>query len=227
MAFLNWFGGDAVRSKGSSPRGSRSLAAPPPEAPEEISAEAGALRTTASADGSLVWIAKAGMKVGRRVVLVFSGVGKATFRVTGMVAGSRPKGGILGTEVVVDESQRGLVRRIRDHLASGSEMPRMRPPRYRLRWPAVVLLPHGVTLMQTASVSTGGCGLHWSGPRPRIGSVYHARLGPEPNSACLRAMVCWVREAPGGMRVGFRFVGGETEKLALVLDRVRGPALVE
>jgi hypothetical protein len=226
MAFPNWLGSNARHSKAPSRISApRSLA--PRKPLEEISIEAGALRTAASADGRLIWATSAPMDVGSRVALKLTGVGKATFRVTGTVAGIRPKGDAIGMEVEVDEDQRGLVRHIFEHLAGGSDMPRVRPPRYRLMWPAVVLLPSGATYMNTVSVSAGGCGLSWRAARPRIGSVYYVRLGPQPSAACLRAMVSWVREAPDGVRVGFRFVGGETAKLTAILEQTKPGVLTE
>jgi len=225
MELPRWFG-----SVGRSKAPSRSPVPRSPasrEPPQEIAIEAGALRSGASSDGRLVWAPTAPVAVGRRVALKLTGVGKSTFRVTGTVAGTRPKGDTVGMEMEVDEDQRGLVRRILEHLAGRTDMPRVRPPRYRLIWPAVVLLPSGATYMNTVSVSEGGCGLGWRAPRPRIGSVYHVRLGPEQSSLCLRAMVCWIREAPTGMRVGLRFVGGETAKLAPALERARPGAPTE
>ncbi len=162
------------------------------------------------------------------MALTISGVGKAVVRVTGTVGEAHAAGDAHAAQLEVDEDQRGLVRRLLEHLAGRADMPRARPPRYRLRWPALVLLPSGPVYMRTVSVSAGGCGLSWNGPRPRIGSVYFVRLGAGQGAPCLRAMACWVREQPGGARVGFRFVGGgENAKLELLLEQARPDLVTE
>jgi len=221
MTFPNWLGGATRQLKAPS----RTPAPRPPLSPgplEEIAIDARELQMAASSDGRLVWASAAPAGVGRRVALRITGLGTATtFRVTGTTAGSRPKGSTPGMEMEVDEDQRGLVRHVLEHLAGRADMPRVRPPRYRLMWPAVVLLPSGATYMNTVSVSAGGCGLSWRAPRPRIGSVHFVNLGPGRSAVCLRAMVCWIREGQGGVRVGLRFVGGETMRLAAVLEQTR------
>ena len=104
---------------------------------------------------------------------------------------------------------------------------RPRPPRYRLKLPAVVQSATSATFMNTFSVSLGGCGLSWIGARPRLGNVIYVRLGGGRSAANLRGMVCWVRDASGGVRVGIRFVGGEESKFAAILPVLRAGSIEE
>jgi hypothetical protein len=224
MALLSLFGKNGVRSRDPSDPAEISGRAPrsahkPRARIEKVSIDTTALRAAASSDDRLVWTATAPVEVGRRVALKLSGLGQSPIQVTGTVSGKRPRGETLATEMEVDEDQRWIVRHVLEHLADGAEMPRVRPPRHRVKWPAIVILESGATYMNTVSVSAGGCGLCWSGTPPRVGTLYLMRLGPGLSGPCLRGVVCWVREASGGVRVGFRFVGGETAKLALVLEQ--------
>lgn len=97
---------------------------------------------------------------------------------------------------------------------------RARAPRFRLVLPAFVQSATATTYMNTFSVSRGGCGLTWSGQRPRLGSVLYVRLGGGRGAASLRAMVCWARDLAGSQRVGVRFVGGEEAKLAALFSQL-------
>jgi hypothetical protein len=109
--------------------------------------------------------------------------------------------------------------------AAGARRPRA--PRYRLVLPAFVQTATSTTYMNTFSVSRGGCGLSWSGQRPRLGSVLYVRLGGGRAAASLRAMVCWARDVSGASRVGVRFVGGEEAKLAVLLAQAAAGAVQE
>lgn len=72
--------------------------------------------------------------------------------------------------------------------------------------------------MTTFSLSRGGCGLAWSGPRPRHGTILTVRLGGGRTAASLRAMVCWERQLNKiAMHVGVRFIAGDDAKLAALL----------
>ena len=83
------------------------------------------------------------------------------------------------------------------------------------------------TYMTTFSLSKGGCGLAWSGPRPKLGTVVNVRLVGGKTAASLRAMICWVNVLNRAIRVGVRFVSGEDAKLSLLLSHFGANAAEE
>jgi hypothetical protein len=162
---------------------------------------------------------------GRRVAVKISGVVGVTAPVTGRVADARLADGMCVAEVEVDPDRRPLLKRVVKYLRGEADVPRSRAPRYRLAVPVVVSSASGRTYMTTFSVSQGGCGLVWSGERPRIGGGLHLRMGARGQSASVRAAVCWVSEERGGLRVGVRFLPGEELDVGRLLDEAREEAV--
>ena len=66
-----------------------------------------------------------------------------------------------------------------------------RSPRFLTEVPTLVETGAGVMLMTTISVSSGGCGLAWAGPRPSIGRPLRLWLGDQVPPADVHAVVCW------------------------------------
>ena len=222
MAMFSRSGGrvTAVNTNGNA-RPSRPAAASQGPA-EEIAVDARSLRRPGpGGEERLLCSTSKLIDKGRRVVVVISGVGDATFHLSGTVADVARSASGLDVQVAVDEDRRGLLRRIFAFVQGGGEMPRARAPRYRISLPAVVLTPAGSTYMSTFSISRGGCGLVWSGSRPRLGSVLYVRLGGGASAPTVRGMVSWLRDERAGMRVGLRFVGGQEAQLASFLEAVR------
>lgn len=222
MTFLSWFRRDEPAAEARAVRAPAPAAPAAPEAVESIPVEARVLVAGwRAAEGRLVVPALAPVGRGRRVALLVSGAGRASLTVTGLVAAVSPAGGAYSVEVVVDPERHALVGRVQDFLHGRAEMPKVRAPRYRLALPAAVCSRTGYVYMTTSSVSQGGCGLAWSGPAPRPGSGLHIRLGGGPRAAAFRAMVCWVQDGKGGLRVGVRFLAGEEAKLAALLGEAQ------
>jgi len=224
MALFSRSGGRAAAQSGNA-RPSRP--APASEGPaEEIPVEASSLRPPETGgEGRLLCSTTKLIGTGRRVVLRVSGIGDATFHLPGTVADVVRNASSRDLQVLVDEDRRGLLKRILAHLHGGAEMPKARAPRYRLALPAVVLTPGGSTYMSTFSISRGGCGLVWSGPRPKLGNVLYVRLGGGTSAPTVRGMVSWLRDERAGVRVGLRFVGGQEAQLASFLEAVRPGAV--
>jgi PilZ domain len=74
-----------------------------------------------------------------------------------------------------------------------------RPPRFLTDVPTLVETGAGEVLMSTTSVSSGGCGLAWEGPRPAVGRPLRLWLGDRVPPADVHAVVCW--SAPDERRV--------------------------
>lgn len=177
------------------------------------------------ADNRLIVTTRSPVVRGRRVVVRIEGVAGVTSPLTGRVAGARPSAGGCVAEIEIDSDRRPLLRRVVKFLRGEAAAPRVRAPRYRLSIPVVVCSALGRTYMNTFSLSQGGCGLVWSGDRPRLGGGLHLRLGGGSKSAAFRAAVCWVSDEQGGLRVGVRFLDGDTSGLATLLDEVRRGAV--
>jgi hypothetical protein len=201
------------------------MAAPKPtvERPEHVAVEARSLREAElSVEGRLLLPGRAAALPGGRVALSISGIEQAAFAITGTMRAVRGGGAGPRIDLEVDEDQRGLLTRILEHVKKGAERPRARAPRLRISMPAVVSTPDGATYMNTFSLSRGGCGLRWSGAAPRVGNAFLIRLGAGFSAPTVRATVCWVREEGSGLRVGFRFVGGQDGHLEALLDTAAG-----
>jgi len=200
-------------------------AAPPPV--KELQLEA---RTLANAwlpdEGRLVVTTLSPVGRGQRVLVNVSGLGGVTLGVTGLVTTVCANGGACLAEIEVDQERRPLVGRILEFLKGNAPKLMARAPRYGLSLPTVVYSESGNTYMNTFSVSTGGCGLTWSGPPPRLGGGVHVRLGSGAGAASFRAVVRWTRPEPKSLRVGLRFLDGEEAKLAALLGEANRGAVV-
>jgi hypothetical protein len=119
--------------------------------------------------------------------------------------------------VAVDEGRVPAVQRILDSLQGRGLKPRSRPPRYRVSLPAVVSSSSLHAYMTTFSLSQGGCGLLWTGPRPSRGTMVQVRLGSGSRSAAFHARVAWASDEGGPLRVGLRFVVGQDGALQQLL----------
>jgi len=174
--------------------------------------------------GRLTVAAAMPITAGDRVLLAVTGVDSQPLPLEGVVAHISRSGGAVKAELDVNEEQRGLVARLLAHVQRGAEAPRARPPRHRAKLPAVITLNQGSVFMVTTSVSRGGCGLVWSGPAPRIGSVVFVRLGSGPRAAAARGMICWFRQEERGARAGVRFVPGQEIDVTRLLGKTAATA---
>lgn len=181
-----------------------SAAQPPPVERLHLEAArlAGAWRP---AEGLLDLQAHALVARGTRVAIQVTGAG-VPLELLGTVRAATPGRLAHALEITVDPEGRALVARLAAALRGEGPLPRQRAVRYRVSFPAVVTGQGGAAFMTATSLSEGGCGLAWSGPAPRLGAGLLVRLGSGPRAVTVRAMACWVREAPKGLRVGLRFL---------------------
>jgi hypothetical protein len=182
--------------------------APSPQATaaERLHLEAGAIATSwRPAEGRLELRAQTVVAKGARVMVLVTGAG-APVELHGTVHTSTPGRLAHALEVAVDPDGQALLTRLAAALRGEEPLPRQRARRYRVSFPVVVTGQGGAAFMTATSLSEGGCGLAWSGPPPRLGAGLLVRLGSGPRSITVRAMTCWVRDAPKGMRVGLRFL---------------------
>jgi len=157
------------------------------------------------AEGLLDLQAHAQVARGARVVVQVTGAG-APVELHGTVRAAAPGRLAHALEIAVDADGRALLTRIAAALRGEGPLPRQRAARYRVSIPVVVTGQGGAAFMNATSISEGGCALAWSGPPPRLSAGLLVRLGSGPRAVTVRAMACWVREAPKGLRVGLRFL---------------------
>jgi hypothetical protein len=169
------------------------------------------------APGHVVVQAQTHLACGHRARLVVTTGEAGPFQLTGTVTAATPAEGRVSVELEIDADQRATLQRILDWTAGKAPRPRPRERRYRLALPAFVTWPAGNAYMTTASLSTGGCGLAWSGAPPAVGHRALVRLGSGNGSATFLARVCWVRDDPRGTRAGVRFVSGDVAALTSLL----------
>ena len=204
---------------------------PPPaaqaKAAERLHLEASAIATSwRPAVGRLDLRAQVPVAKGAQVMVLVTGAG-APVELHGTVHAAAPGRQAHALEIAVDPEGKALLARLAAALRGEGPLPRQRAARYRVSFPVVVTGQGGAAFMAATSLSEGGCGLAWSGPPPRLGAGLLLRLGSGPRAITVRAMTCWVREAPKGVRVGLRFLhdpAARTGLTALVDEAKRSVA---
>lgn len=142
---------------------------------------------------------------GARAAVLVTGAG-VPLEVSGTVRAVTPGRAAHAVEVAVDPDGKALLARLVAGLRGEGPLPRQRAERFRVSFPVVVTGQGGAAFMTATSLSEGGCALAWTGPPPRLGGGLLLRLGSGPRAVTVRAVTCWVREAPRGLRVGLRFL---------------------
>jgi hypothetical protein len=151
---------------------------------------------------------------GARVMVLVTGAG-VPVALHATVRTATPGRADHALELAVDPDGQALLTRLAAGLRGEGPLPRQRAERYRVSFPAVVTGQGGAAFMTATSLSEGGCALAWSGPPPRLGAGLLLRLGSGPRAVTVRAMTCWVRQAPSGLRAGLRFLHDPSVRAAL------------
>jgi hypothetical protein len=163
------------------------------------------------------------LSAGRRVALKLeSGLGIGA-PVVGTVR-EAASAGIGHTAVIeVDADREPILRRVFEYLEGRAGAPRERAPRYRMVVPVVVTSAYALSYMNTFSLSRGGCGIDWTGPRPVNGAFVDLRIGTGNNGARLRARVRWVRPEGSLFKVGASFLSGDDTALERIISARASP----
>lgn len=164
------------------------------------------------------------LQAGEAVVIRIARPVGPELSLVGIVAQSTPAGEGWRVTVAPGVEDEQVVHELMARDRGDRPAHRVREPRYPLSIPAVVGSAAGRQLMTTTSVSLSGCGLAWSGPRPPVGGSLDLQMGSARTGAAVRARVAWVREAPRGLRVGLRLVGGDLTGWARFLVQWRRDA---
>jgi hypothetical protein len=164
------------------------------------------------------------LPAGEAVVIRIARPAGPELSLVGIVAQSTPAGEGWRVTVAPGIEDEQVVHELMARDRADRPAHRVREPRYPLSIPVVVSSATGRQLMTTTSVSLSGCGLAWSGARPQVGSYLDLHMGTARTGAAVRARVAWVREAPRGLRVGLRLVGGDLTGWARFLVQWRRDA---
>ena len=153
-----------------------------------------------------------------RITVLGLGVGAT---IVGRAAGvnSHPCG--VELELEPDDLRLQTLERLVEVAAGARVAYQARAPRWLAEVPAVVLKRTARVRMSSFAVSEHGCGLSWTGPMPEVGTPLEVLLGDEDQVASLCAEVCWTSRPGRPATLGLRFVAGERETWAEILDDVR------
>jgi len=231
MALLDWLRpGRETPGRKTPPSAARPAAPALPAvqttAVERLHLEANAIPSSwRPAEAVLGLRAQAPVAKGTRVMVLVTGAG-APVELHGTVRDTAPDRAAHALEIAVDPDGKALLTRLAAALRGEGPLPRQRATRYRVSFPVVVTSQSGPAFMTATSLSEGGCGLNWSGPPPRLGGGLLLRLGSGPRAVTVRAMTCWIREAPKGLRVGLRFLHDPAARpgLAALVDEAKRSA---
>jgi len=94
-------------------------------------------------------------------------------------------------QLALDAGSLSAMKRLHARATGAQAQLAERPPRFLTDVPTLVETGDGEVLMSTVSVSLGGCGLAWAGPRPSIGRPLRLWFGDRVPPADVHAVVCW------------------------------------